>query len=200
MTKNAGTMGEPATSIPESIGRNRRRIAQKSIVPLVPIPMTARTLEGSERIIMAAVFDIETEIGKLATRIVEPVSAKVPADDIEAVVAQIRGAFTRLDTKRATADEDFEAMAVTILEPVKAKLSEPSFARIVDRLRGAMVGFCQRDDDKAQPDAEPSGRATLDLHNDQSEPADVEPWWSTSEQAMLLLILLWLCTEGYYAT
>ncbi len=162
--------------------------------------MMARTLEGSERIIMAATFDIKTEIGKLATRIVEPVSAKVPAHDIEAVVAQIRGAFTRLDTKRATADQDFEAMAVTILEPVKAKLSEPSFARIVDRLRGAMVGFCQPDDDKAQPDAEPSGRATVDLQrNDRSEPADVEPWWSTSEQAMLLLILLWLCTEGYYA-
>jgi hypothetical protein len=149
---------------------------------------------------MAAVFDMKTEIGKLATRIVEPISAKVPAHDIEAVVARIRGAFAQLDAKRAAADEDFEAMAVTILEPVKAKLSEASFARIVDRLRGAMVGFCQRAEVKAQPDAEPWPGETLDPQQDeQCEPANVEPWWSTSEQAMLLLILLWLCTEGYYA-
>jgi hypothetical protein len=149
---------------------------------------------------MAAVFDMKTEIGKLARRIVEPISAQVPAHDIEAVVARIRGAFAQLETKRATADEDFEAMAVTILEPVKAKLSEASFARIVDRLRGAMVGFCQRAEVKAQPDAEPWPGETLDPQQDQqSEPANVEPWWSTSEQAMLLLILLWLCTEGYYA-
>jgi hypothetical protein len=162
--------------------------------------MTARTLEGSERIIMAAVFDMKAEIGKLATRIVEPVAAKAPAHDIEAVVAQIRGVFAQLDTKRAAPDEDFEAMAVTILEPVKAKLSDASFARIVDRLRGAMVGFCQRNEVKARPDAEPWGLETLDLQQDeQSEPANAEPWWSTSEQAMLLLILLWLCTEGYYA-
>jgi hypothetical protein len=168
--------------------------------------MMAITLEGSERIAMAAAFDMKTEIGKLARRIVEPASAKVPAHDIEAVVNQIRGAFVQLNTGRATADEDFEALAVTILEPVKAKLSDASFARIVDRLRGAMVGFCQRDEVKAQPHAEPRGlqeaglRETLDLrHDEQSELANAEPWWSTSEQAMLLLILLWLCTEGYYA-
>jgi hypothetical protein len=166
----------------------------------VTTPMMARTLEGSERIIMAAVFDMKTEIGKLATRIVEPVAAKVPAHDIEPVVARIRGAFAQLDAKRATADEDFGAIAVTILEPVKAKLSDASFARIVDRLRGAMVGFCQCNEVKARPDAEPWGLETLDPQQDeQSEPANVEPWWSTSEQAMLLLILLWLCTEGYYA-
>jgi hypothetical protein len=149
---------------------------------------------------MAAVFDMKIEIGKLATRIVEPISAKVPAHDVEAAVARIRGAFAQLDTKRASADENFEAMAVTILEPVKAKLSEASFARIVDRLRGAMVGFCQRAEVKAQPDAEPWQGETLDPQRDeQSEPVNAEPWWSTSEQAMLLLILLWLCTEGYCA-
>jgi hypothetical protein len=168
--------------------------------------LLTRTLKGSERIIMAVGFDMKTEIGKLATRIVEPASAKVPAHDIEAVVGKIRGAFAQLNTKRPTADEDFEAMAVTILEPVNAKLDETSFARIVDRLRGAMVGFCQRDEVKAQPDAEPWGLQeagqceTLDLRqNEHSEPANAEPWWSTSEQAMLLLILLWLCTEGHYA-
>jgi hypothetical protein len=86
-------------------------------------------------------------------------------------------------------------MAITILEPLRT-LSEAHFARIVDRLRGAMVGFCQRDDLKAQPDAESRGlqvaghRATLNLEqNAQSERTSTEPWWSTSEQAMLLLIL-----------
>jgi hypothetical protein len=80
---------------------------------------------------------------------------------------------------------------------VKAKLSEAAFARIVDRLRGAMVGFCQREDLKARLDAEAGQRGILILQqNAQSEPANAEPWWSTSERAMLLLILLWLCTEG----
>jgi hypothetical protein len=78
-----------------------------------------------------------------------------------------------------------------ILEPVRVKLSEADFARIVDRLGGAMVGFCQRDEVKAQPDAEPWWRQQA---GDQSEP-DVDPWWSTSEQTMWLYILLWLCIE-----
>jgi hypothetical protein len=150
---------------------------------------------------MHAAFNMQIEIANLAERVVEPVAAKLAQKELDPTVDQIRNAFAQLNGKRTTADEDFEAIAVTILEPVKAKLSEASFARIVDRLRGAMVGFCQRDE-VAQSDAEPSGlreagqRETLDLQqNALSEPANAEPWWSTSEQAMLLFILLWLCTE-----
>ena len=149
---------------------------------------------------MHAAFNMQIEIANLAERVVEPVAAKLAQKELDAAVDQIRYAFAQLNSKRTSADEDFEAIAVTILEPVKAKLSEASFARIVDRLRGAMVGFCQRDQVKAPPDAEPWGlqeagqRETLNLQT-QSEPANAEPWWSTSEQAMLLLILLWLCTE-----
>jgi hypothetical protein len=157
---------------------------------------------------MRAVFNMQTEIANLAERIVEPVAVKLAQKELDAAMDQICNAFVQLNTKRTVADEDFEAMAVTILEPVKAKLREAVFARIVDRLRGAMVGFCQREDLKAQPDAEPWGlpgagqRGTLILQqNAQSEPANAEPWWSTSERAMLLLILLWLCTEsGWHCT
>lgn len=150
---------------------------------------------------MHAAFNMQIEIANLAERVVEPVAAKLAQKELDAAVDQIRDAFAQLNSKRTTANEDFEAIAVTILEPVKAKLSEASFARIVDRLRGAMVGFCQRDE-VAQRDAEPSElrevgqHDTVDLQQDAlSEPASAEPWWSTSEQAMLLFILLWLCTE-----
>jgi hypothetical protein len=64
-----------------------------------------------------------------------------------------------------------------------------SLLRVVDRLRGAMAGFCQRDEAKAQPNAQPWGPQQAGQHA-QSE---TEPWWSTSEQAMALFILLWLC-------
>jgi hypothetical protein len=150
---------------------------------------------------MHAAFNMQIEIANLAERVVEPVAAKLAQKELDAAVDQIRDAFAQLTRKRTTADEDFEAIAVAILEPVKAKLSEASFARIVDRLTGAMVGFCQHDE-VAQRDEEPSGLRqaeqceTLDLQqNALPEPANAEPWWSTSEQAMLLFILLWLCTE-----
>lgn len=68
-----------------------------------------------------------------------------------------------------------------------------------------MLGFCQRDDRRAHPDAEAWGlqeagqREALDpQQNAQSDPANAEPWWSASEQTMLLLILLWLCTERHW--
>jgi hypothetical protein len=151
---------------------------------------------------MHVAFNMQIEIANLAERVVEPVAAKLAQKELDAAVDQIRDAFAQLNSNRVTADEDFEAIAVTILDPVKANLSEASFARIVDRLRGAMVAFCQRDEVKAQRDAEPWGLRkagqpeTLNLQqNALSEPANAEPWWSTSEQAMLLLILLWLCTE-----
>jgi hypothetical protein len=151
---------------------------------------------------MHAAFNMQIEIANLAERIVGPVAAKCARKELDSAVDQIRNAFVQLNTKRAAADEDFEAMAIAILAPLRTTLSDAHFARVVDRLRGAMVRFCQRDDLKGPPDAEPRGvqvaaqRETLDLQQKaQSEPANADPWWSTSEQAMLLLILLWLCTE-----
>ena len=151
---------------------------------------------------MDAAFNMQTEIVDLAERIVGPVAAKMAQKELDTAVGQIRHAFEQLNSKSAGANVDFENRAVNILEPMRAKLSEANFARIVDRLRGAMVGFCQRDEAKARFDAEPwwvqqaGHRETVHLkQNSQSEPANPEPWWSTSEQAMWLLILLWLCTE-----
>jgi hypothetical protein len=111
------------------------------------------------------------------------------------VLGEIRDAFEQLSTKSPPADVDFENVALNILEPVRAKLSEAVFSRIVDRLRGAMIGFCQRDEAKAQPNAEPWWLQQAG-ENAQSVPDNAEPWWSTSEEATLLIIL-WLCTEIY---
>ena len=58
---------------------------------------------------------MQTEIGKLAERIVEPVAAKLTTQELGNVVSQIKHAFEQLNTKRAVADTDFENMAVTIL-------------------------------------------------------------------------------------
>ncbi len=127
---------------------------------------------------MDAAFDMQTEVANLAERIVGPVAVKLAQKELV----------------------DFDNMAVNILEPLRAKLSEVDFARIVDRLRGAMAGFRQRDEAKTQPEVEPGRlqqaeqRETLHPQpNAQSEP-DTEPWWSKSERAMALLILLWLYT------
>jgi hypothetical protein len=149
---------------------------------------------------MDAAFDLQTELANLARRIVGPVAAKVAQKDLDMAVGQIRHTFEQLNTKSVGANVDFENMATNILEPIRAKLSEANFARIVDRLRGAIVGFCQRDA-KAQFDAEPwsvqqaGQRETLHpQQNGQSEPDTAEPWWNTSGE-VTLLILLWLCTE-----
>ena len=150
---------------------------------------------------MNAAFNMHIEIANLAERIVGPVAARLAQKELDTVVAQIRHAFEQLRTERAPGNVDFENMAANILEPVRAKVGEANFTRIVDRLRGAMVGFCQREEAKAQFDAEPSllqqseERETRHLQQDeQSKPANAEPWWSNSEQAMAALILLWLCT------
>jgi hypothetical protein len=150
---------------------------------------------------MDAAFDLQTELSNLARRIVGPVAAKVAQKELDATVGHIRHAFEQLNIKNVGTNVDFSNMATNILEPMRANLSEANFARIVDRLRGAMAGFCQRDEAKAQFDAEP-----LSLQQDaqretfqpqltgQSEPDTAEPWWNTSDE-VTLLILLWLCTE-----
>ncbi len=146
-----------------------------------------------------AAFDMQTEIASLAERIVAPVAVKFAQKELDTAVGQICHAFEQLSTESAPANHDFESMAVNILEPVRAKLGEVEFARVVDRLQGAMAGFCQRDEAEAQPDVERLEQAgLLDTLQRQSEPATAEPWWSTSEQAMWLLVLLWLCTEGHW--
>ena len=150
---------------------------------------------------MDAAFDLQTEVADLAKRIVGPVADKVAQKELDTAVGQIRHAFEQLNCKGAGANVDFENMTVNILEPMRAKLSEANFARIVDRLRGAMVGFCQRDQAKAQFDAEPCSLQQAGQHetlhpqqNGQSDPDNAEPWCNMSEEA-ILLILLWLCTE-----
>jgi hypothetical protein len=165
--------------------------------------VTIRTSGGAE--VMDAAFDLQTEVANLAERIIGPVAAKLAQKELDTAVGQIRHAFEQLNSKSAGANVDFENMAVNILEPMRVKLSEANFARIVDRLRGAMVGFCQSGGAKVQFDAEPwwlqqaGHREALHLkQNLQSEPANAGPWWNTSEEAMLLLILLWLCTEIHW--
>src|SRR5262245_7531473 len=103
---------------------------------------------------MNAAFDIQAEIANLAERIVGPVAARLAQKELDTVVGQIRYAFEQLSNKSAPGNVDFENMAATILDPVRAKLSEANFTRIVNRLRGAMVGFCQRDEAKAEFDPE----------------------------------------------
>jgi hypothetical protein len=93
---------------------------------------------------MTVGFDMKTEIAKLATRIVEPVSAKVPAEKMEAVVGQIRYAFEQLNDDRTPANTNFQAMVSNILEPIRPTLSEAEFGRIADRPGGAMAAFCLR--------------------------------------------------------
>jgi hypothetical protein len=136
---------------------------------------------------MDAAFNMQTEILDLAERIVGPVAVKLAQKELDTALGEIRHAFEQLSTKSPPAHVDFKNVALSILEPVRAKLSEADFARIVDRLRGAMVGFCQRDEAKAQPDAEQAEQHA------QSEP-ETEPWWSNSEHAMAALIVLWLYT------
>ena len=150
---------------------------------------------------MNAGFDMQIELARLAERIVGPIAAKLAQNELDTVVGQIRCTFEQLSTKIPPANVDYEKRAINILEPVRAKLSEADFTRIVDRLGGAMSGFCQRDEAKVKRDAEPSRlqqagqRETLHLQQHAKSVPDAEPWWSTSEQAMALLILLWLYTE-----
>ena len=142
--------------------------------------------------VMSLGFNMQAEFTKLAQRIVAPVAAKLTMQELEHIVGEIGYAFEQFNARHTTGDTDFQNTSVSILEPVRPKLSGTDFARIVDRLSGAVAGFCQRDEAKAQPNAEPWGLQQAGQHA-QSEP-ETEPWWSTSEQAMALLILLWLCT------
>jgi hypothetical protein len=112
---------------------------------------TVTTSKPAGREMRNSGFDMRSEIAKLAERIVEPVSGKVPVQDMEPIVGQVRHTFEQLNTERAAADTNFEDMAIRIVEPIQPNLSEADFARVVDRLRGAMAGFCQSDRGQSTP-------------------------------------------------
>jgi len=154
--------------------------------------------------VMKIDFDMKAEMANLAERIVGPVADKLAQKEIDTTVGEIRHSFEQLRSKSIPADVGFEGIAADILEPVRSKLCEADFVRIVDRLRGAMAGFCQRDEAKARPDAGPmwfqqaEQREALHLQQNAESERAAAPWWSTSEQAMGLLILIWLCTEIHW--
>jgi hypothetical protein len=87
-------------------------------------------------------FDMQAEIAKLAERIIEPVTAKLTAEELEQVTGQIRDAFEQL-IRRTEAGAGFEGMAVNIVEPVQPKFTAAERGRMVNRLSGAMAAFCQ---------------------------------------------------------
>jgi len=95
------------------------------------------------RKVMATGFDMQTEIAKLAERIIEPVAVKLTMQERDHVVGRIRYAFEELNIKPTAADTDFAIMALNILQPIQPSLSEPESTRMTDRLRGAMAAFCQ---------------------------------------------------------
>jgi hypothetical protein len=104
-------------------------------------PAAARPAKSQGRKVMSSGFDMQTEIAKLAERIIEPVAGKLTAPQREQVVGQIRDAFEKLN--RTASDSSFENMAVGILEPVHPNLTDAERKRGIDRLSGAMAAFCQ---------------------------------------------------------
>src|SRR5258706_12931585 len=73
--------------------RRRKGISQRETV--TGMVMTG-TSERSE--VMNEGFNMQTEIAKLAERIVEPVAAKLTMQELEHVVGQIRHAFEQFNT------------------------------------------------------------------------------------------------------
>ena len=92
---------------------------------------------------MSSGFDMQAEIAKLAERIIEPVAAKLTAQERKQVVGRIRDAFEQFNLNRTAPDLSFEDVAVRILEPVQPSLTDAERKRSVDRLSGAMAAFCQ---------------------------------------------------------
>jgi hypothetical protein len=93
------------------------------------------------RQVMSSGFDMQTEIAKLAERIIEPIATKLNAQEREQIVGQIRDAFEKLNLNAP--DARFEDIAVSILERIDPKLTDAERKRGVDRISGAMAAFCQ---------------------------------------------------------
>jgi hypothetical protein len=107
-------------------------------------PEIAITSAPERAKVMSSGFDMQTEIAKLAERIIEPVAVKLTAQERQQVVGQIRAAFEQLSVKYAD-DTTFENRAVDILKAVQPRLTEIECTRMLDRLGGAMAAFCQVD-------------------------------------------------------
>jgi hypothetical protein len=99
--------------------------------------------QPQERKVMRSGFDMQAEIAKLAERIIEPVAAKLTAQERKQIIGQIRDVFEQFNLNRKTPDLGFEKMAVRILEPVQPSLTDAERKRCVDRLSGAMAAFCE---------------------------------------------------------
>lgn len=114
-------------------------------------------------------FDMPAEIARLAERVIEPLAARLSAQELAQITGEIRDAFERLDVRRAAAGARFEAgveerleghlqerledranaednfakLAAAIVEPVEPRFSQAERCRMVDRLSGAMTAFAQ---------------------------------------------------------
>jgi hypothetical protein len=108
-----------------------------------PAVRSATTITSEERKLMSSGFDMPTEIAKLAERIIEPVAAKLSAEEREQVTGHIRRAFEQLDKERTVSGTSVTNIAAGIIAPVHPRLTDAERDRIVDRLSGAMAAFCQ---------------------------------------------------------
>lgn len=92
---------------------------------------------------MSSGFDMQAEIARLAERIIEPVAARLTAQEREQVTGQIRDAFEQFNASRTAPDAGFGHVAAGILDPVQGSLTDTERRRAVDRLTGAMTAFCE---------------------------------------------------------
>jgi hypothetical protein len=132
----AGRRGKDAASDTAAIG------AAATSTATAPVADAAAG-KPQERKLMSSGFDMQAEIAKLAERIIEPVAAKLTAQERKQIVGRIRDAFEQFNLNRTTPDSSFENMAVRVLEPVRLSLTDAERKRCVDRLGGAMAAFCQ---------------------------------------------------------
>jgi hypothetical protein len=133
-SSDAASATDPATADTAAIEADAAAATAQAASP-------ARPAKSQGRKLMSSGFDMQAEIAKLAERIIEPVAAKLTAQQREQIVGQIRDAFEKL--YRTAPDASFENMAVGILEPVDPNLTDAERRRGVDRLSGAMAAFCQ---------------------------------------------------------
>lgn len=92
---------------------------------------------------MSSGFDMDAEIARLAERIIEPVAARLTAQELKQVVGRTRDAFEQFNAGGAAPGAGFGTVAASIIEPVQARLTDVERRRAVDRLSGAMAAFCQ---------------------------------------------------------
>jgi hypothetical protein len=106
-------------------------------------PGPDRSTKPQGRKVMSSGFDMQAGIARLAKRIMEPVAAKLTAQELEQVLGLIRAAFEQFNAGHPAPEPDFANMAAIIIEPVQASLTDVERRRVSDRLNGAMAAFCQ---------------------------------------------------------